>query len=133
MKRYSRWLAVAVVVASLAVLARAKEKNLKPGPLTGTWECVSHGGSQGDMNFTLYLEQTGETVSGSVTSPIGSTELSSASYTKGKLEIDIDGGETKYTLTATYKKGQLTGDWSTDNNEKGSWEGKKTADTPNPK
>lgn len=133
MNRNMRLLAAGLAVACLAAFTAAKEKNPKPGPLTGTWQCVAHGGSQGDMNFTLYLEQEGETVSGSVTSPIGSTELSTASFQKNKLEIEIDGGDTKYTLTATYKKGQLDGEWATDNHEKGAWEGKKSAESSSPK
>jgi len=118
-----------LVLMTLAAVAAGREKNPKPGPLTGTWECVAHGTSRGDMQFTLTLEQTGETVTGEVSSPIGSTELANATFRKKALSIHIEtGGGAPYDLTATLKKGQLSGQWS-HGNEKGAWTGSKQAPT----
>ena len=130
MKRSSRAFLITLAVAALTTIALASSSKPKPGPLTGTWDCTSHGGPNGDMAFTLTLEQTGETVTGSVSSPIGSTDLSESTFKKNKLEIHIDGGEAKYLLTGTYKKGDLSGEWSTDSDLKGTWEGKKSPETP---
>ena len=127
MKRVLTSLAVCLAVLCLASLGVAKEKKPKPGKLTGTWECVSHGSSQGDMPFTLYLEHSKETVTGSVSSPMGGTQITSASYKKKTLEIRIDTPMGNYMLTAKLKKDQLNGAWSVDTGEKGTWEGKKAA------
>ncbi|MGD0923351.1 MAG: hypothetical protein ABSA70_16545 [Terriglobia bacterium] len=127
MKRVLTTLAVCLAVLCLASLGVAKEKKPKPGKLTGTWECVSHGGSQGDMPFTLYLEHSKETVTGSVSSPMGGTQITSASYKKKTLEIRIDTPMGNYLLTANLKKDQLNGAWSIDTGEKGTWEGKRAA------
>jgi len=127
MKRVLTSLAVCLAVLCLASLGVAKEKKPKPGKLTGTWECVSHGSSQGDMPFTLYLEHSKETVTGSVSSPMGGTQITSASYKKKTLEIRIDTPMGNYTLTAKLKKDQLNGTWAVDTGEKGNWEGKKAA------
>jgi len=127
MKRVLTSLAVCLAVLCLASLGVAKEKKPKPGKLTGTWECVSHGSSQGDMPFTLYLEHSKEIVTGSVSSPMGGTQITSASYKKKTLEIRIDTPMGNYTLTAKLKKDQLNGAWSIDTGEKGTWEGKKAA------
>jgi hypothetical protein len=127
MKRVLISLAVCLAVLCLASLGVAKEKKPKPGKLTGTWECVSHGSSQGDMPFTLYLEHSKETVTGSVSSPMGGTQITSASYKKKTLEIRIDTPMGNYLLTAKLKKDQLNGAWSIDTGEKGTWEGKKAA------
>jgi len=127
MKRVLTCLAVCLAVLCLASLGVAKEKKPKPGKLTGTWECVSHGSSQGDMPFTLYLEHSKEIVTGSVSSPMGGTQITSASYKKKTLEIRIDTPMGNYTLTAKLKKGQLNGTWAVDTGEKGNWEGKKAA------
>jgi hypothetical protein len=121
--------AIGSVMLCLAAFALASEKKSKPGPLTGTWECVSHGAPQGDMNFTLYLEQKNETVTGTVSSPLGSTELTSASFKKNTLEIHIDTDQRNYLLTGKYKNGHLAGAWSTNEDQRGTWEGKKSAQT----
>jgi hypothetical protein len=131
MKRTLTSLAVCLAVLCFAGLGLAKEKQPKPGKLTGTWECMSHGSSQGDMPFTLYLEQTKVTVTGSVSAPMGSTQITSATYKKKTLEIRIDTPMGNYVLTARLKKDQLNGTWSVDRGEKGNWEGKKAA-TPSP-
>jgi hypothetical protein len=117
----------ACLMLGFSTLAVAKEKKPKVGPLTGTWECTSHGSSQGDMAFTLYLEQNKEDVSGSVSSPMGGTELSSATFKKGDLEIEIDTPQGNYKINGKLKKGHLSGTWSNDT-EKGTWEGKKQAE-----
>ena len=119
-------LCLAVVVA--AVFAHGKENKPKLGPLTGTWECMAHGGSQGDMSFTLYLEQTKDTLTGSISSPMGGTEISAGTLKKNDIEIHIDTPQGNYLLTGQLKKGEISGKWSSDN-ESGTWEGKKQAST----
>jgi hypothetical protein len=129
MKRTLARTEIAALVLLITSVAVAKEKKLKPGPLTGTWQCTSHGGPRGDMNFTLDLQQTRETVAGSVTSPLGSTELS-GSYKKKTVEILIDAAQANYVLNAKLNKDQLNGEWSYKNAENGNtahgtWEGRR--------
>ena len=116
---------VTLTLTFAATFAQAQKKP-KPGPLTGTWECTAHGGSQGDMPFTLYLEQTRDTLTGSVSSPMGGTEISAGTVKKNDLEIHIDTPQGNYQLTGKLKKGELSGKWSSDS-ENGLWEGKKQA------
>lgn len=119
---------IVVAVLALALVQRAvrADSQAKTGPVTGIWECMSHGGSQGDLPFTLTLEQSGQEVSGSVSSPMGGTEISSASYKNHVLEIHIDTDNVNYTLTGKVAGDKLNGQWSTDANEKGTWEGKRS-------
>lgn len=126
MKHKQILMAMTLVLISLSVLLAGAEKKPKPGPLTGTWECMSHGSSRGDMAFTLYLEQSKEVVTGSVSSPIGGTEITSASFKNKLLEIHIDTPEGNYVVMGKLNKGQLSGTWSVDTGEKGTWEGKKS-------
>ena len=128
MKRFITVLGVGVLVVFTASLGLAKEKKPKPGPMTGTWDCQSKGGSQGDLPFTLYLDQQKEVVSGSVTSPIGGTTISSGIYRKKKVEIRIEAPDTTYVLTGKYAKGKLAGTVTTDT-EKATWECQKQADS----
>jgi hypothetical protein len=129
MKRTLISAAICLSVLCLASFALANEKKPKAGPITGTWECTAHGGPQGDLPFTLYLEQAKEIVVGSVSSPMGGTQISSGSFKKKTLEIQIDAPQTTYRLTGKLKKGQLTGEWS-GGTDKGTWEGKKQPAQP---
>jgi len=119
------------IVLSLSLVAavgfaQSQAKKPKPGPLTGTWECTAHGGSQGDMPFTLYLEQTKDSLTGSVSSPMGGTQISAGTVKKDDVEIHIDTPQGNYQLMGKLKKGELAGKWSSDT-ENGTWEGKKQA------
>lgn len=127
MKRYFVVLAILFTLPGLAISAASAQKKPKPGPLTGTWECMSEGGEQGDMPFTLYLEQDKEVVTGSASAPIGSAQITSASFRKNVLEIHIDTPEGNYTIMGKLSKGQFSGTWSVDTGEKGTWEGKKAS------
>ncbi|MGA2982604.1 MAG: hypothetical protein ABSG32_02250 [Terriglobia bacterium] len=109
---------ILLVAASLAV---AKDRK---GPITGTWDCQAHGGSQGDMAVTLYLEQNKESVDGSISSTIGATQISSGTFKRNMLEIHIDTPQGPYVLMGKFNKGTLSGTWSSDT-EKGTWEGNK--------
>jgi hypothetical protein len=128
MKRTLSLVAVCSVMLCLAVSVQGKAKQPKPGKMTGTWECMSHGSSQGDMPFTLYLEQTDDSVTGSISSPIGGTEITSATFKKNKLDIRLETSNGTYVLSAKLKKGQLIGEWSHEGGESGTWEGKRHAE-----
>ena len=130
MNRKLTLIAVCFAVLLMSSLAAAGDKKAKAGPITGTWECQSHGSSQGDMAFTLYLTQNKEIVDGSVSSPIGGTEISSGTFKGNMLEIHIDTPQGNYVIMGKYKKGALSGTWSSDS-EKGTWEGKKQAAAAN--
>jgi hypothetical protein len=106
----------------------AQEEKPKSGPLNGTWECMARGGSQGDTSFTLELSQDGEKVTGSVSSPQGGMDITTASFKHETLEIHLDTPEGNYVMTAKLKEGRLTdGATTLDGKADGTWEGKKAA------
>jgi hypothetical protein len=92
--------------------------------LTGTWDCQSKGGANGDIPFTLYLQQDGEKVDGSVASPLGDAPISVGTFKQGVLEFEISTPDGSYVLTAKLDNGALSGKW-TYGAEKGTWEGNK--------
>ncbi len=119
-------LGIFLLAAIGTAISMAQEKPSKPGPITGVWSCLSHGGPQGDSNFTLDLQQDGEKISGSVDSPQGGMEITSGTFKEDTLEIHLDTPERNYVLTARLKDGQLTGAITIDGKEPGGiWEGKK--------
>ena len=132
MKRVRNILILCITLLGLASMALAQDakstSKSKGGPVAGTWTCTAHGGTNGDIPFTLYLEQDNETVTGSVSSSMGDAEFSSASFKDGTLELHIDGGDETYVLTGKLQNGQLSGQWKNGDTEKGTWEGKKGAD-----
>lgn len=119
-------ISLCLAMLCVAGFAQAKEKKAKPGPLTGTWQCMSHGSSQGDMAFTLNLQQNKEAVTGSVEAPQGSADITTASFKKHTLDIQIDTDGGNYVVSGELKHGALSGTWS-HGDEKGTWEGKKQA------
>ncbi len=117
------------VISTLCVLALGitlyGQSKANTSPIVGTWNCVAHGTKEGDLPFTLYLEQSGDEFTGSVSAPQGSTGLSTVSFKDNQLKITIDTDEHNYVLTATLANGKLAGEWSMDDQKQGAWDGKK--------
>lgn len=122
MKRFAVISVLCVLAFGITLYAKGKSNG---SPLVGTWNCVAHGTEDGDLPFTLYLEQSGKGFTGSVSAPQGDTDLTSVTFNNNHLKITIDTDEHSYLLTATLADGKLTGEWSLDGQEKGAWEGKK--------
>ena len=108
-----------------SALGLGQDKAAKPGPMTGMWECLSHGGARGDTKFTLDLQQDGEKVTGSVASDEGGMDITSATFKDATLEIHLDTPDGNYVLTAKFKGGQLTGKVTLNGKDDSTWEGKK--------
>ncbi len=123
------WTFSLIALLLLSSVLSASEKKSSSGALTGTWDCMAHGGAQGETAFTLYLEQSKEVVTGSVSSPMGGAEITSGSFKRKFLELQIDTEHGNYVIMGKLEKGQLSGTWSIDNGDKGTWEGKKAAAT----
>ncbi len=121
MKRVLILIGICLTVLLAASWGMAKDKKMG---LSGTWSCVAHGGAQGDMAFTLSLQQSKELVDGSITSPLGATQISSGALRRNELELHFDLPQGSYTLMGRLEKGKITGAWSLDT-DKGSWEGTK--------
>ncbi len=125
MKRFAPVLTAILSLMFVLAVATAPASAAKGNEMSGTWKCIAHGGSQGDTPFTLYLQQNGSTVTGSVSSSLGDAPITSASFKQNVLQIEIDGDGNSYQLKAKYSQGALSGDWSNTEGEKGNWTGKK--------
>src|SRR5579883_3298806 len=97
---------VVLTFACLATLVRAADKPAE-ALLTGTWQCQSHGGSRGEMSFTLDLQQNGEDVTGSVSSPLGDADIASGSFKGHHCVFKIKAAKRDIFLPANIKKGRL--------------------------
>jgi hypothetical protein len=101
------------------------QKKSSDSPLVGTWNCVGHGGENGDIPFTLYIQHSSEGYMGTVSAEQGDADLTTVTFKDNHLKITIDTGEDDYLLTGTLANGKLSGEWSMDGQKKGPWEGKK--------
>ena len=119
MKRYLISIGIISLLGASLALARGHK-----GGLTGTWDCHGHGGTLGEITFTLFLQASGETVDGSITSPMGATQVSSGTIRHNQVELHFDMPQGSYVLVGKFEKGQLSGAWSLDS-DKGVWEGVK--------
>ena len=113
-----------LVVMAFGLALQAKEK-AGSSPLAGTWNCIAHGSQNGDVPFTLYLQQSPEGFTGTVSAPQGETDLTTVTFKDNHLNIEIDTQDESYALTATLAGGKLEGEWSRGGQKQGTWEGKK--------
>ena len=121
-----RRLAIIPILCILALgVTLYGQKKSTDSPLVGTWNCVGHGGENGDIPFTLYIQHSSEGYTGSVSAGQGDVDLTTVNYKDNHLKITIDTGDSDYVLTGTLADGKLSGEWSRDGEKKGAWEGKK--------
>ncbi len=108
--------------------AMAHNNNTAKEPLTGTWQCIAHGATNGDLPFTLHMDQhNSKHIYGWVTARQGTTDLTVVHSKRNHLQIEIDTDQNQYALTGVIKGNQLSGTWKQNGQEKGAWEGKKTS------
>jgi hypothetical protein len=125
MKRALIVLGTCLPILCLAAFSLAAGEEAKSGKLTGSWEGTATSAQQGEFPITMELEQNGEAVSGSITAPEGTAEIPSGTFKKNKLEFRIEAPEATYTVTGNLRKGELSGEWSNDAGDKGTWKAKK--------
>ncbi|HET7215736.1 MAG TPA: hypothetical protein VFL79_19260 [Terriglobia bacterium] len=122
MRRFAVVSALCILALGVTLFGQSKTDS---SPIVGTWTCVAHGGENGDVAFTLSLEQSSDGYTGSVSAPQGDADLSSVTFADNQLKITIDADEHNYALNATLDSGKLAGEWLVDGQKKGAWEGKK--------
>lgn len=128
MKKFSIFaLGILLFAVASTALASGQDKATNTGPLTGLWQCVSHGGPDGDTKFTLDLRLDGEKITGSVDSDQGGMDITSGTFKEDILEIRLETPQGAYVIKGKLKDGQLAGEITLDGKAHGNWEGKKAA------
>lgn len=124
-------LSIAGILVVLAIGAWALAKDASPaGALSGTWDGVAHA-PEGDENFTMTLDHTGDQIKGSIsTESGGQLDITSGSFKNGALEIMCETSDAKYHVSGKLKDGQLSGEWTKDQDQKGTWEAKRSTAQP---
>lgn len=88
--------------------------------LTGEWEAVADAQGQ-PFPFTLTLKVDGEKVTGSSSSQLGTSPITSGTWKDGKLAVVMEGGAGNIALMATMIEGKLSGDYDFAGQLSGKW------------
>jgi hypothetical protein len=88
--------------------------------LTGQWEAAADAQGQA-FPFTLVLKVDGEKVTGSSSSQLGESTISSGSWKDGKLAVILEGGSGQIALVGTLVEGKLSGDYDYAGQLQGKW------------
>jgi hypothetical protein len=88
--------------------------------LTGVWDAAADAQGQA-FPFTLTLKVEGEKVTGSSSSQLGESTISSGFWKDGKLSLVLDGSAGQVALIATLVDGKLSGDYDFAGQLQGKW------------
>lgn len=91
-----------------------------PDLLSGEWDAAADAQGQA-FPFTLTLKVDGEKVTGSSSSQLGESTISTGSWKEGKLAVILDGGNGQVALIATLVDGKLVGDYDYNGQLQGKW------------
>lgn len=88
--------------------------------LNGEWDAVADAQGQ-PFPFTLTFKVEGEKVTGSSSSQLGTSPITSGTWKDGKLAVVIEGGSGNIALMATMIEGKLSGDYDFAGQLSGKW------------
>ena len=95
-------------------------KRVAKDEVSGEWDAAADAQGQA-FPFTLVLKLEGEKVTGSSSSQLGNSTVSSGSWKDGKLSVVLDGGNSQTALIATMVDGKLVGDYDYNGQLSGKW------------
>jgi hypothetical protein len=98
------------------------KKVATPAPvnLTGEWEAIADANGQ-PVPFTLTLKVEGEKVTGSSSSQLGDSQISSGTWKDGVLTISLEGQNGTIALAAKVIEGKLSGEFDYAGQLQGKW------------
>lgn len=88
--------------------------------ISGEWDAVADAQGQA-FPFTLILKLDGEKVTGSSSSQLGTSNVSTGTWKDGKLAVLLDSGTGQIALIGTMIDGKLSGDYDYAGQLQGKW------------
>jgi hypothetical protein len=88
--------------------------------ISGEWDAVADAQGQ-PFPFALVLKLDGDKVTGSSSSQLGTSNISSGSWKDGKLAVVLNGDNGQIALVATMIDGKLSGDYDYAGQLQGKW------------
>lgn len=91
-----------------------------PVNLNGTWEAVADANGQ-PFPFVLTLKVDGEKVSGTSSSQLGETNISTGTWKEGRLSFQLESASGLVTMSGTVIDGKLSGEFDFAGQLQGKW------------
>ena len=88
--------------------------------ISGEWDAVADAGGQ-PFPFTLVLKLDGDKVTGSSSSQLGTSNISTGTWKDGKLAIVLESGSGQILMNATIVEGKFSGDYDFAGQSSGKW------------
>ena len=88
--------------------------------ISGDWDAVADAGGQ-PFPFTLSLKLDGDKVTGSSSSQLGTSNISSGTWKDGKLAVLLESGAGQIVLNAVIVEGKFSGDYDFAGQSSGKW------------
>jgi len=88
--------------------------------ISGEWDAAADAQGQA-FPFTLSLKVDGEKVTGSSSSQLGTSEISTGTWKDGKLSVILESGSGQIALIASIQDGKLVGDYDFAGQMQGKW------------
>jgi hypothetical protein len=88
--------------------------------ISGEWDAVADAQGQ-PFPFNLSLKLDGDKVTGSSSSQLGTSTISSGTWKDGKLAVVLESGSGQIALVATMVEGKLSGDYDFAGQTQGKW------------
>ena len=79
--------------------------------ISGAWTSVSVT-SGGDLTMTLDLKQEGDTLTGTLSSELGTLPIKAATFKDNKVQFDVEFGGNTYRTEGTLTENKFTGKWT---------------------
>ena len=95
-------------------------RRVAPDEISGEWDAAADAQGQ-PFPFTLSLKVDGEKVTGSSSSQLGTSTISSGNWKDGKLALVLESGNGQIALMATFDNGKLVGDYDFAGQFSGKW------------
>jgi hypothetical protein len=88
--------------------------------LNGEWDAIADAQGQ-PFPFLLVLKVEGETVTGSSSSQLGTSQVKNGTWKEGKLVFELEGQNGVISMSATVVEGKLSGDFDFAGQLQGKW------------
>jgi len=95
-------------------------RRVAPDDISGDWDAVADAQGQ-PFPFNLSLKLDGDKVTGSSSSQLGTSTISTGAWKDGKLAVVLESGNGQIALVATMVEGKLSGDYDFAGQLQGKW------------